>query len=57
MNDHAVRILGMMLSENARLEAMKAANAARELGGGQPKYDEQDFLAVANALQSLAQEV
>lgn len=57
MSDHAVRILGMMLSENARLEAMKAANAARELGGGQPKYDEQDFLNVANALQSLAQEV
>lgn len=57
MSDHAVRILGMMLSENALLEAMKAANAAREAAGGHPKYDEQDFLAVANALQSLAKEV
>lgn len=57
MSDHAVRILGMMLSENARLEAMKAANAAREAAGGHPKYDEQDFLNVANALNALSREV
>jgi hypothetical protein len=54
VNARLVAIQAAIAAEQARLEAMKLANAQVDLQASPPKYDESHFWAVANSLDELA---
>lgn len=54
MSPQLVGIAAAIAAEQARLEAMKTANAARESEGLALAYDEKEFFYVANALDNLS---
>lgn len=57
MSEKTVRILCLALAEYARIEAMKATNAARNANGEALAYTYADFGYSAETLEQLAQEV
>ncbi len=57
MNEKTIRIMCLALAEYARVEAMKAANAARQINGEALAYHSEEFYYSANALDQLAVDV
>ena len=54
MTNEQLYVLGMISAENARIEAMKAANQHRLSLGHSIAYDEDAFCGCSSALEQLA---
>lgn len=53
MSDKYILLFARVSASNARIEAMKAANAARLANGEAQAYTEQDFAYEADYIESL----
>ncbi len=53
MNDNAIKRLGLILSVQAEIEAMKAENTIRKESGRSLTYDERAFFEKSEALKEL----
>lgn len=54
MNSELVAIMAAIAASQARVEAMKVANAVIDLLAYPPRFDEQAFFAEAQALDNLS---
>lgn len=54
MTDYTVKRLARVLSLQAEVEAMKAANEARRVNDQSPAYNEGDFIEISNRLEAMA---
>lgn len=57
LQSHKMAIMIRAMAVNARVEAMKAENQARQHRGQSPAYTENEFFACSRELETLAREM